>query len=111
MRLSCMRRLAVFAAFAAPLSLLSASATATPSLEINSGEVVVMDGTVRFKEVIVHTGGTLRVRSLTAGEGGSGFLLIEADSINVEQGGVIDATGAGFPGTGTAGDAPSCGAN
>lgn len=112
MRFTGMRRAALSAALATPMVLLlSAPALANESLEVQKDEVVVLDGTVRFKSVTVRSGGTIRVRPVTQGAPGSGSLTLKAAEITVEAGGVIDASGAGFRGTTTAGDAASCGAN
>ncbi len=112
MRFTGMRRAALCAVLAPPMVLLlSASALANESLEVQKDEVVVLDGAVRFKSVTVRSGGVIRVRPVSQGAPGSGSLTLKAAVITVEAGGVIDASGAGFRGTTTTGDAASCGAN
>lgn len=49
-----------------------------------------ISGTVHFKSVVVRNGGTLRVRPLKHGEPGTGSLTIEANSVTVDMGGLID---------------------
>ena len=106
MRFHGMRRAAVAAALAIPVGLVSASALASESLEVKPGQTAYIDGTVRYKSLAVRGGGTLVVRSVASG--GTGTLTIKAESVVVDEGGKIDATGAGFPGTAADGSAPAC---
>ncbi|MFO0590692.1 MAG: putative metal-binding motif-containing protein [Polyangiaceae bacterium] len=100
------------ALFASPIALLfSAPALANDSLTVQQGQTVVLDGTVRYKDLHVLSGGKILVRPVSSGAAGNGSLTIKAATIEVDAGGSIDATGAGFPGTATNGDSASCGAN
>lgn len=101
-----MRRVLLSAALAFPLTLASARALAGESLEVASGTTAYIDGTVRYRTVTVRSGGTLRVRSV--GSGGTGTLTLKAEQVVVEQGGAIDATGAGYSGTSGDGGTPGC---
>lgn len=97
------------ALLATALVTVSVPALASPSLEVKSGETVVLDGTVLYESVTVLGGGVLRVRPLTAGEPGSGSLTIKAGKVTVAEDGIIDASGAGFAGVAAApGGSPPC---
>lgn len=106
MRFNGARRAALRAAVAIPLGLVSASAFASESFEVAAGEEAYIDGTVRFKTITVRSGGTLKVRSI--GSGGTGTLTIKAETVIVEPGGKIDASGAGYTGTSADGGTPGC---
>lgn len=100
------RRAVLSAWIALPLGLLSARALASESLEVNDGDTVYVDGTVRFKTVTVHAGGVLRIRSVASG--GTGTLTLKAESIVVEKDGAIDASSSGYSGTSGDGGTPAC---
>jgi hypothetical protein len=99
-------RALIGAALAIPIALLSTSALANESLEVKSGDTVVLDGTVHFQTITVRGGGKLVVRPRAMDAPGSGTLTIKADAVTVEKDGVIDATGAGYEGTTGAGLGP-----
>lgn len=104
-----LRRVLSCAALATALVSLSAPALASPSLEVKSGETIVLDGTVLYSSVTVRGGGVLRVRPVALGIPGSGSLTLKAAKVTVEQDGVIDATGAGYAGVqAAAGGTPPC---
>jgi hypothetical protein len=101
-------RLAVFAAALLSPLLLTVPALAEEILHVNSGETVYMAGTVHYKSITIDDGGILVVRSLDGATSSAGSLTIKAGSVTVQKGGLIDARGAGFPGTTAAGGAPAC---
>lgn len=101
-------RLAVSAASLLSPLLLALPALAEETLEVKSGEKVYLAGTVHFKTITVGDGGTLVVRAMDGASSGTGSLTIKAGSVTVQKGGVIDARGAGFPGSTSVGGSPLC---
>jgi hypothetical protein len=96
------------AALGAASLLVSATASAS-----NDGEIKVsqsLDGTQFYNKFTVRAGATLSVTSLASGTG-SGRLEIRANTIIVEAGAAIDATGAGFGGVDVANGNAAAGSN
>lgn len=67
-------------------------------LEVRAGEDVALAGTQAFDEVVVRSGGVLRVEAYEGPGTAGGTLELSARRITVESGGRLSADGAGFRG-------------
>jgi len=82
----------------ATLSAASAVARANSPLVVHSGSAATVFGEKSYSEVHIESGGTLKVKAYDLTDPNRGSLHIQATKIVVDEGGIIDASGAGYPG-------------